>query len=60
MPEALRSVPLFAYLEPDTVAVIAAHGQLRVFEAGQMLFRQGDTGDSLYVIPARSAPRVPE
>ena len=57
VPEALRSVPLFAYLEPDTVGVIAAHGQLRVFEAGQMLFRQGDTGDSLYVI-LRGALRV--
>jgi signal transduction histidine kinase len=57
VPDSLRSVPLFAYLEPDTVGIIAAHGQLRVFEAGQMLFRQGDTGDSLYVI-LRGALRV--
>src|SRR5262245_56153543 len=48
----LRRVTFFARLEPSALEVLAARVQERVFESGQTLYTEGDTGDSCYVITA--------
>jgi NTE family protein len=46
----LAALPLFAGLDPITVAELRDHtGQVEL-EAGSYLFRAGDTADSLYVV----------
>lgn len=48
--EALRSVPLFRGLSPKQLVSIHAVAQTREFAKEAVLFREGDTGDSLYLI----------
>jgi len=48
--EALRSVPLFKGLSPKQLESIHAVAQTREFAKETLLFREGDTGDSLYLI----------
>ncbi len=46
----LREVDLFAGLERVTLAKLAAHLEPQFYAAPSIIFRQGDTGDALYVV----------
>lgn len=48
--EVLRSIPLFAKLEPAKLKLLAFTSQRLTFEAGQALFSQGDPGDAAYIV----------
>lgn len=48
--ELLRNIPLFAKLEPSKLKLLAFTSERITFEAGQVLFRQGDAGDAAYII----------
>ncbi|MSP82234.1 MAG: cyclic nucleotide-binding domain-containing protein [Alphaproteobacteria bacterium] len=48
--EALRQIPLFAKFEPSKLKLLAFTSERLSFNADQELFRQGDPGDSLYII----------
>lgn len=50
IPELLRSVDLFAGLEPEVLAAIATRTRRRSFPAQEALFHEGDPGETLYVI----------
>jgi flavin reductase (DIM6/NTAB) family NADH-FMN oxidoreductase RutF len=46
----LASVPLFASLAPDVIEPILAAGLERSYENGEVIVREGDPGDELFVI----------
>jgi CRP-like cAMP-binding protein len=46
----LRSVPLFADLNHQTLAALARAGRLRQAPKGKMLFSQGDTAEAFYAV----------
>ncbi len=46
----LRRVPLFADLPPEALAAIANRLELERFAPGDVIIRQGDLGDKLYLI----------
>lgn len=48
--DVLRSIPLFAKLEPAKLKLLAFTSQRLTFEAGQPLFQQGDPGDAAYIV----------
>ena len=48
--ELLRSVPLFANIEPSKLKLLAFTSERLTFPQGQALFEQGDIGDAAYVI----------
>ena len=48
--EALRSVPLFAKIEPSILKLLAFTSERLMFPAGQELFHQGDPGNTAYII----------
>ncbi len=48
--ELLRSLPLFAHVEPARLKLIAFTSQRLLFEPGQSLCVQGEQGDSAYLI----------
>ena len=48
----LRRVALFNPLSDGNVAKICDALQLQTFPAGQIIFRQGDTGDCFYIVKA--------
>jgi CRP/FNR family transcriptional regulator, cyclic AMP receptor protein len=49
-PEVLRGVPLFALLDDDEMAVLAAHVEVRTFAPRQRIYRIGDPGERAYVM----------
>ena len=49
-PEILRNVPLFALLDDDETAVLAAHVELKKFAKRQRIWKIGDTGGVAYVM----------
>jgi anion transporter len=51
----LSQVDLFAGLERVTLAKLAAHLQPQSYKARDIIFRQGDPGDSFYVVASGSA-----
>jgi CRP-like cAMP-binding protein len=53
--ELLRRVPLFAGVEPTKLKLLAFTSDRMSFEAGQILFEQGDAGDAAYVVLNGSA-----
>lgn len=53
----LRAVELFGGLSDEERLELAARSELRLFAAGEVLVRQGDLDDTLYVI-CRGAARV--
>ena len=48
--EVLRRSPMFAGVETPQLKLLAYTGEMVRFDAGEVLFRQGDPGDSAYVI----------
>ncbi|MGB3179427.1 MAG: cyclic nucleotide-binding domain-containing protein [Albidovulum sp.] len=46
----LRLVPLFSRLEPAKLKLLAFTSDRVTYDAGEILFRQGETGDAAYVI----------
>jgi CRP-like cAMP-binding protein len=58
--EMLRRIPLLANVEPAKLKLLAFTSERVAFEAGQMLFRQGDMGDAAYIIMEGEADVVVE
>ncbi|MCC2663623.1 MAG: Crp/Fnr family transcriptional regulator [Geminicoccaceae bacterium] len=48
--EVLRTIPLFAKIEPSKLKLLAFTSERLEFMAGQELFHQGDFGDAAYII----------
>ena len=48
--EALRSIPLFAKVEPAKLKLLAFTSERLEYPAGDELFHQGDYGDAAYII----------
>lgn len=46
----LRRIPLFAQIDPSKLKLLAFTSERIVFEADQVVFKQGDEGDAAYVI----------
>jgi NNP family nitrate/nitrite transporter-like MFS transporter len=46
----LQNVPFFSQLTPEQLKEVARLGTLQAVEANQVVFREGDPGDALYVI----------
>jgi signal transduction histidine kinase len=46
----LHDVPLFSLLPPVSVEALVKKGQVRSFEAGYVVCKEGDEADSMYVI----------
>lgn len=46
----IRDVPLLARLLDEDVSLLAARGRARRFNAGTVIFHEGDPGDALYVV----------
>jgi CRP-like cAMP-binding protein len=55
--QVLRSSPLFDMLSPPELEILAELSRPRRFGPGQVVFREGDQGDSLFVL-ARGAVEV--
>ncbi len=55
--KALRSSPLFDMLSPPEIEVLAELSRPRRFAPGEVVFREGDQGDALFVL-ARGAVEV--
>lgn len=53
-PETLRQVPLFALLDDDETAVLAAQVEVRNFAARQRIYKIGEPGDRAYVLVSGS------
>ena len=51
----LERVPLFADLSPEELARLAEVAVPRSYAAGQVIFREGDSGDTCYVLRTGSA-----
>lgn len=49
-PAVLKQVPLFALLDDDETAVLAAQVELKTFVARQRIFKMGDPGGRAYVM----------
>ena len=48
--EVLRQVPLFALLDDEEAAVLAAQVEIREFQRRQRIYKIGDPGDRAYVL----------
>ncbi|WP_062212591.1 cyclic nucleotide-binding domain-containing protein [Aureimonas sp. AU12] len=48
--EILRRIPLFQGIEPQKLKLIAFTSDIALFGPGETIFRQGDPGDSAYLI----------
>ena len=48
--EVLRTIPLFAKIEPSKLKLLAFTSERLEFMDGDPLFRQGDVGDAAYII----------
>ena len=48
----LNVIPLFSNLSPSQLDSMGAHMAMRVFEKGEVILRQGDSADSIYIIVA--------
>jgi CRP/FNR family transcriptional regulator, cyclic AMP receptor protein len=49
-PEVLRSVPLFALLDDEETAVLAAQVEVKNFGARERIYKKGDAGGQAYVM----------
>ena len=57
--ETLRNVPLFALLDDDERAVLAAQVDVTRFVPRQRIYKIGDPGEDLTISEGDSAPYVP-
>jgi CRP/FNR family cyclic AMP-dependent transcriptional regulator len=48
--ELLRNIPLFANIEPSKLKLLAFTSERISYDADQLLFEQGQTGDAAYII----------
>jgi CRP-like cAMP-binding protein len=48
--ELLQRIPFFTNVEPAKLKLLAFTSERVAFDAGQILFRQGDMGDAAYII----------
>jgi CRP/FNR family transcriptional regulator, cyclic AMP receptor protein len=46
----LREIPLFEALSSDDLGVLAARLVLRSYRAGEVIFKQGDAGNEMYIV----------
>ena len=53
--EMLRKIPLFSGIDPGKLKLLAFASDRKVYQAGQDLFKQGETGDAAYVIVSGNA-----
>jgi len=53
-PEVLRQVPLFALLDDDETAVLAAQVEMKTFAPRQRIYKAGDPSDRAYVMVSGS------
>jgi CRP-like cAMP-binding protein len=51
----LRSIPLFAKIEPSKLKLLAFTSERLNFDPGQVLFKQGDPGDAAYIVMSGDA-----
>lgn len=58
--ELLRSIPLFANIEPSKLKLLAFTSERLTFQVGQSLFQQGDMGDAAYLIVGGEADVIIE
>jgi CRP/FNR family transcriptional regulator, cyclic AMP receptor protein len=49
-PEVLRTVPLFALLDADEIALLASQVELKSFSARERIYKQGQPGGQAYVL----------
>jgi CRP/FNR family transcriptional regulator, cyclic AMP receptor protein len=49
-PDDLKSVPLFALLDDDETAVLAAQVELKRFSARERIYKKGDSGGQAYIM----------
>jgi CRP/FNR family transcriptional regulator, cyclic AMP receptor protein len=54
-PEILRDVPLFALLDDDETAVLAAQVEIKRFAARERIYKMGEPGGKAYVVVSGSA-----
>jgi CRP-like cAMP-binding protein len=54
----LARVPVFATLDPDDLEQVAAVAVPRHYEAGQVVFREGDSSDTTYIVRAGHARAI--
>jgi uncharacterized membrane protein len=50
LPHELRHIPLFALLDDDEIAVLAAQVELRTFAPRQKIYKIGDQGRAAYIL----------
>jgi preprotein translocase subunit SecF len=48
--EPTKTIPLFAGLRPSQARVVALMGEVRQYDPGEYVVRQGDVGEEMYVI----------
>ena len=48
--EILRNIPMFAKIEPAKLKLMAFASERLTYKAGASLFRQGDEGDSAFIV----------
>jgi uncharacterized membrane protein len=53
-PEVLKQVPLFALLDDDEIAILAAQVEVKTFAARQRIYKTGDAGKQGYVVVSGS------
>src|SRR5271167_1326405 len=53
-PEALKQVPLFALLDDDEAAVLAAQVELKKYAPRQRIYKIGDPGGQAYILVSGS------
>jgi len=53
--ETLEPIPILSPLGPSQLKQVAAHADLRRYTTGEVLIRQGDPGDSLFVVRSGQA-----
>ncbi len=58
--ELLRTIPLFAKMEPSKLKLLAFTSERLTYRPGDSLFHQGDFGDSAYIIIDGAADVVVE
>lgn len=58
--EVLRKIPLFSAMDPAKLKLLAYAADKVEFEDGQDLFRQGDQGDSAFVVLSGTADVIAE